>query len=70
VGRLFRQLTFNVELENSVIADMLEKKSSVEVAAANALKRHPDLLADWLSGVTTTSGGDGLQAVKAALGVK
>jgi glycine betaine/proline transport system substrate-binding protein len=70
VGRLFRQLTFNVDLENRVIADMLEKKSSVDVAAENALKRHPDLLAGWLAGVTTTTGGDGLQAVKAALGIK
>ncbi|ACD19440.1 choline ABC transporter substrate-binding protein [Paraburkholderia phytofirmans] len=70
VGRLFKQLTFNVDLENGVITEVLEKKTGVDVAAAEALKRHPELLKSWLDGVNTASGANGLQAVQTALGVK
>ncbi|MFM0054044.1 choline ABC transporter substrate-binding protein [Paraburkholderia phytofirmans] len=70
VGRLFRQLTFNVDLENGVITEVLEKKTGMDVAAAEALKRHPELLKSWLDGVNTASGANGLQAVQTALGVK
>ncbi|CAB3722247.1 choline ABC transporter substrate-binding protein [Paraburkholderia phenoliruptrix] len=70
VDRLFRQLTFNVDLENGVITEVLEKKTNVDVAATEALRRHPDLLKSWLDGVSTANGGNGLQAVQAALGMK
>jgi glycine betaine/proline transport system substrate-binding protein len=70
VGRLFRQLTFNVDLENGVITEVLEKKTGVDAAATEALKRHPELLKSWLDGVNTASGANGLQAVQTALGVK
>ena len=70
VGRLFKQLTFNVDLENGVITEVLEKKTGVDVAATEALKRHPELLKTWLDGVNTASGANGLQAVQTALGVK
>lgn len=70
VGRLFRQLTFNVDLENGVITEVLEKKTGVDAAATEALKRHPELLKSWLDGVNTVNGANGLQAVQAALGVK
>ncbi|MDR6376889.1 choline ABC transporter substrate-binding protein [Paraburkholderia caledonica] len=70
VDRLFKQLTFNVDIENGVITEVLEKKTSVDVAATEALKRHPELLKLWLDGVNTASGANGLQAVQTALGVK
>jgi glycine betaine/proline transport system substrate-binding protein len=70
VGRLFKQLTFNVDLENGVITDVLEKKTNIDMAATDALKRHPELLKTWLDGVNTVSGANGLQAVQTALGVK
>ena len=70
VGRLFRQMAFNVDLENGVITEVLEKKTNVDAAATDALKRHPELLKSWLDGVTTASGGNGLEAVQSALGVK
>jgi glycine betaine/proline transport system substrate-binding protein len=70
VGRLFRQLSFNVDLENGVITDVLEKKTNIDAAATDALKHHPELLRTWLDGVNTASGANGLQAVQAALGVK
>ena len=70
VDRLFRQLTFNVDLENGVITEVLEKKTNVDVAATEALRRRPDLLKSWLDGVSTANGGNGLQAVQDALGMK
>jgi glycine betaine/proline transport system substrate-binding protein len=70
VARLFRQLTFNVDLENGVITEVLDKKTNIDMAATDALKRHPELLKTWLDGVTTANGGNGLLAVQSALGVK
>jgi glycine betaine/proline transport system substrate-binding protein len=70
IGRLFKQLTFNVDLENRVISEVLEQKTGVDVAATDALKRHPELLKSWLDGVNTVDGSNGLQAVQTALGVK
>ena len=70
VDRLFRQLTFNVDLENGVITEVLEKKTNVDVAATEALRRRPDLLKSWLDGVSTANGGNGLHAVQTALGMK
>ena len=70
VGRLFKQMTFNVDLENGIITDVLQNKTSVDTAAAAALKRNPDLVKGWLDGVTTTTGGNAWQAVQTALGSK
>ncbi|SAL72144.1 choline ABC transporter, periplasmic binding protein [Caballeronia terrestris] len=70
VARLFKQLTFNVDLENGVITEVLDKKANLDLAATDALKRHPELLKTWLDGVNTASGANGLQAVQTALGVK
>ena len=67
LGRLFKQMTFNVDLENHIIASVLQDKVNVNTAARDALKAHPDLLGAWLDGVTTTSGANGLQAVNSAL---
>ncbi|MFX1765470.1 choline ABC transporter substrate-binding protein [Paraburkholderia sp. A1RI-2L] len=69
LARLFQQMTFNVDLENRIIANVLLNKMDVNVAARNALKSNPGLLDAWLKGVTTTSGADGLQAVQAQLGI-
>ena len=70
VGRLFKQMTFNVDLENGIISDVLDKKTNVDKAAADALKRNPELVKSWLEGVTTATGGNGLAAVQAALAAK
>ena len=67
LGRLFKQMTFDVDLENHVIARVLQDKVGVDTAARDALKAHPDLLATWLAGVTTASGANGLEAVDRAL---
>lgn len=70
VGRLLKQMTFNVDLENGVIAEVLDTKTSVDAAAAEALKRNPELVKSWLEDVTTATGGNGLEAVQAALATK
>ena len=67
LGRLFKQMTFNVDLENQIIANVLQNKTNVNTAARDALKAHPQWVAPWLAGVTTASGGNGLQAVNHAL---
>lgn len=67
VARLFRQLKFSVDLENKIITDVLDKKLDVSAAAAQRLKERPELLNNWLSGVKTRNGGDGLTAVKKKL---
>ena len=53
-----------------IITDVLQNKTNVDTAAAAALKRNPDLVKGWLDGVTTTTGGNGWQAVQTALGSK
>ncbi|MEM5435703.1 choline ABC transporter substrate-binding protein [Paraburkholderia diazotrophica] len=69
LAKLFQQMTFNVDMENQIIANVLQNKVDVNTAAMNALKGNPALLSAWLKGVTTTSGADGLQAVQAQLGI-
>ncbi|MEX3931917.1 choline ABC transporter substrate-binding protein [Paraburkholderia phymatum] len=69
LAKLFQQMTFNVDMENQIISNVLQNKVDVNTAAMNALKGNPALLNAWLKGVTTTSGNDGLQAVQAQLGI-
>jgi glycine betaine/proline transport system substrate-binding protein len=67
LARLFRQMTFTVDVENRMIADMLDHKTPAAIAAQHALKADPPLVAGWLDGVTTAAGSPGLPAVRAAL---
>jgi glycine betaine/proline transport system substrate-binding protein len=60
-------MTFSVDVENRMIADMLDNKTSPAVAAQHVLKADPALVAGWLDGVTTASGAPALPAVRAAL---
>lgn len=69
LARLFTQITFNVDLENHIIANVLQDKVDVTTAARRALQSNPALLQPWLKGVTTVNGADGLQAVNASLGL-
>lgn len=67
LGRLFKQMTFDVTIENQMIARVLRDKASLEAAARQALSAHPEMLEKWLDGVTTVTGANGLQAVRASL---
>ncbi|PCE22030.1 glycine/betaine ABC transporter substrate-binding protein [Paraburkholderia acidicola] len=70
LARLFQQMTFNVDLENQIIANVLQNKVNVNTAALHALQGNPALVSAWLKGVTTASGADGLQAVQTQLGIR
>lgn len=69
VARLLSQLKFSVELENEVIRLNLDGRMDPESAARQVLKNDPRRLDAWLAGVRTVEGGDGLAAVRTALGL-
>jgi glycine betaine/proline transport system substrate-binding protein len=69
VGKLLSNLEFTLPLESEVMGKILDDGEEPDTAAAEWLAANPDILATWLDGVTTRDGGDGLAAVRAALGV-
>lgn len=68
-ARLFRNLTFDLSIENAMMGKILDEGQEPNAAAKAWLKAHPDALGPWLDGVTTLDGKPGLPAVKAALGL-
>ena len=68
LNKLFTQLHFTKEMENEMMAAILDG-TEPEDAAREFLKAHPEVLDAWLAGVTTDDGGDGLAAVKEELGL-
>jgi len=69
VGKLFQQVVFTVDMENTLITAMMADKVPGPAAAAAALKANPAPLDSWLAGVTTRDGGDGLAAVRKSIGL-
>lgn len=65
---LFKQMTFDVSMENVLMGEILAGKDSKEAASA-WLKANPAVLDTWLKGVTTFDGQPGDTAVKSALGL-
>lgn len=70
VAKLLKQMVFDVDLENAIIASMVGDKVAAKDAAAQALKAQPQRLDTWLAGVATRDGADALPAVRKALGVQ
>ncbi|WAC29372.1 choline ABC transporter substrate-binding protein [Ancylobacter sp. SL191] len=66
---LFRNLTFDLAMENTMMGKILDDGLEPTAAAKALLKAQPDVLGPWLAGVTTFDGKPGLPAVKAALGL-
>ena len=56
-------------MENEIMGSILNDGEEPEDAAVKWLKGNAGMLDAWLSGVTTMDGGDGLAAVKKALGM-
>ncbi|MNR60128.1 hypothetical protein D3C85_1815430 [compost metagenome] len=54
-------------MENTIMAEVVDKKISFDEAAKAWVKAHPELLEGWLAGVTTKVDGNALEAVKAKL---
>ena len=67
VGKLLTNLTFTQDMENSIMADVVNKKLSNADAAKAWIKANPAVLDKWLDGVKTVDGKDALAAVKAKL---
>ncbi|HET6620517.1 MAG TPA: choline ABC transporter substrate-binding protein [Dongiaceae bacterium] len=69
VGALLDNLTFTLALENEGMGYIIDDSMPPKDAAKKALLAHPELLPQWLAGVTTFDGKDGLAAVKDSLGL-
>jgi len=69
VGKLLSQLEFTIPLESEGMNYIIEDGDDPDDAAIRLIKKHPELLNTWLANVTTLEGSDGLEAVKAHVGV-
>lgn len=69
VGALLNNLVFSLAMENEIMGVILNDGEDPDDAAAGWLKANPGALDGWLDGVTTFDGGNGLAAVKTALGL-
>ncbi|MNN78709.1 Glycine betaine-binding protein OpuAC precursor [compost metagenome] len=66
-AKLLGNLKFTLDMENTIMAEVVDKKISFDEAAKAWVKAHPELLDGWLAGVTTKVDGNALEAVKAKL---
>ena len=69
IGKLLENFVFSLKMENEIMGAILDDGAEPKAAATAWLKANPDAIAPWLDGVTTLDGGDGMAAVKAALGM-
>ena len=69
VGKLLTNLVFSLKMENEIMAAILDQNKEPQEAATAWLKANPAALEPWLQGVSTRDGGDGMAAVKSALGL-
>ncbi|WP_455920935.1 choline ABC transporter substrate-binding protein [Pseudomonas putida] len=67
VAKLLGNLSFTLDMENSIMADVVKTKASYPDAARKWIKANPAVLDKWLEGVKTVDGQDSLPAVKAKL---
>jgi len=68
VGKFLSNLSFSVDMENILMAAILDDGAKPEVAARDWLSSNTIILDTWLDGVSTIDGGDAIDAVKAMLG--
>lgn len=69
LGTFLANLEFTLPMENEIMGAILDEGADPADAATAWLTANPGVLDAWLAGVTTKDGGDGLAAVKAALGL-
>jgi len=69
VGKLLGNLKFSLAMENEIMGEILDKGQDPDMAAKAWLKKHPDVVEHWLSGVKTLDGADGWMAAKTGLGL-
>ena len=66
-ARLFTQLVFETEMENQLIAEILDNGTDPRDAAKEWIAANPQVLDTWLDGVTTLDGQPGADAMRASL---
>ncbi|WDY58103.1 choline ABC transporter substrate-binding protein [Pseudomonas sp. PSKL.D1] len=66
-AKVLSNLSFTLDMENSIMAEVVDKKISFDEAARAWVKAHPEVLDVWLAGVTTLKGADAAQRLKAKL---
>lgn len=69
VGRLLKNLTFDIDFENRGMGYLMNDGLAPEDAGRKAIGEDPKRLDAWLAGVTTVDGEPGLAAVRKALGL-
>ncbi len=69
VGTFLKNLTFTLAMENKIMGAILDDGEDPTDAATAWLTANADTISEWLDGVTTIDGGDGMAAVSAALGL-
>ncbi|MEH6578510.1 MAG: choline ABC transporter substrate-binding protein [Amphritea sp.] len=69
VGKLLNNLKFSLQMENQMMAYIMEGGQQPADAARKYLEQNPDALNNWLDGVTTKDGGDALAAVRGYLNI-
>ncbi len=63
-GQLIRNLKFSMNMENELMGNILNDKEKPALAAHKWLAKHPEVLQNWLKGVKTIDGKNGLNAVQ------
>ncbi|MFV3329869.1 choline ABC transporter substrate-binding protein [Pseudomonas sp. NY15437] len=66
-GKLLANLSFDLAMENAIMAQVLEQNVKAADAVKAWIKANPQRLDTWLQGVKARDGGDALAAVKATL---
>ena len=66
-GAFIKNLKFNLDMEGQMI-DSILKGSDANKTATEWLKKNPDAVKPWLTGVTAFDGSDAAAAVKTAIG--
>ncbi|MBB4235622.1 choline ABC transporter substrate-binding protein [Rhizobium esperanzae] len=70
IGKMLKNLTFSLDMENHIMGKILNDGKEPEAAASEWLKANPSAIEPWLAGVTTRDGkGDALAAAKTGLGL-
>lgn len=70
VGALLKNLKFSLEMENQIMAAIMDEGDKPREAARSWLQSNPDVFDAWLEGVTTVEGEPGLPAVKESIGIE
>jgi glycine betaine/proline transport system substrate-binding protein len=69
VGHFLKNLSFSVEMQNVLMAAILDDGADPEKAGTDWLKNNLQVLGPWLQGVTTIDGDNAVTAVKSALDI-